>query len=359
MRMPDSHSDELLKGRRSNLAEIASQAGVSAMTVSRSLNGHPAVAPKTRARVQEIARLRNYRPNLLVSGILKGKTRTVGVIASLEGLYYPRVITGIHNELAANGYGLLLSCDVDPIVTPNLEEQLVHIHRLVERRVDGIILRLADDAAPENYLREIEQAQIPVVMLDRPFPHRREHFHLVSSQNFEGAREAANMAIQYGHRIAGYLGAHSSVVPSMERCAGLRQAFVDNDLTPNLVEVYAENWNFPREFAFRLLQANPRPTVVFCVSDDAAPSIYAAAQILKLRIPEDLSVVGFGNLPLVMNPPLTSVEQFPKEVGRTAARLLLDDLTAKEKIPPIVRRVETRLVERQSLGPVAERSTFP
>ena len=347
------------RSQRTSLAKIASEAGVSAQTVSRVMSGHASVAPATRKRIEEIAKARNYRRNLLVSGILKGQTKTVGVIASLEGRYYPQVITGIHDELAANSYGMLLSCDTDPVITPDFEKQLIHIHRLVERRVDGIILRLADDAAPENYLREIELAQIPVVMIDRSFPHRREHFHFVSSQNFEGAREAANLAIQHGHRLAGYLGAHSTVVSSMERCAGLRQAFVDNNLTVNLVEVYAENWNFPKEYALSLLQRTPRPTVLFCVSDDAAPSIYEAARLLKLRIPEDLSVVGFGNLQLAINPPLTSVEQFPKEVGRTAARLLLDDLSAKKKISPIVCRVETRLVERQSLGPAPERSHVP
>lgn len=352
--IPAKATLKLDKSQRTSLAMIALEAGVSAQTVSRVMSGHESVAPATRKRIEEIAKARNYRRNLLVSGILKGQTKTVGVIASLEGRYYPQVITGIHDELAANSYGLLLSCDTDPVVTPDLEKQLIHIHRLVERRVDGIILRLADDAAPENYLREIELAQIPVVMIDRPFPHQREHFHFVSSQNFEGAREAANMAIQNGHRIAGYLGAHHSVVSSMERCAGLRQAFVDNGLTPNLLEVYAENWNFPQKYAVSLLQKNPRPTVIFCVSDDAAPSIYDAARLLNLRIPEDLSVVGFGNLQLVMKPPLTSVEQFPKEVGRTAARLLLDDLAATRKILPIIRRVETRLIQRQSLGQAPE-----
>ena len=321
------------------------------MTVSRVLSGRPNVAAATRTCIQSIARQHNYRPNLLVSGILKGTTKTVGVIASLDGLYYPRVIAGIHDALAAQSYGMLLSCDTDPVVAVEPEKQLAHIHRLVERRVDGIIMRLADEASPETYLDEAERAGVPVVLVDRPLFHKKIAF--VCSADLSGARKAGLVAIAQGHRAAAYLGGPASVVASCERGRGLRQAFQGSHIRSGLVEVYAENWTFPLDLTIKLLQQSPRPTVVFCVSDDAAPSVYAAAKLLGLRIPEDLSVVGFGNLPIaeVMQPALTTVEQFPREVGRVAAKLLLEALARGKDLPAGTKRVATEMVLRHSLGP--------
>jgi len=342
--------DDQTKIRPASLAEIAAEAGVSAMTVSRALSGHPAVAAATRERIGQIAKRRHYRPNLLVSGILKGRTRTVGVIASLKGLYYPRVVAGIHDELADRSYGMLLSCDIDPVVAADTQAQLSHIHRLVERRVDGIILRLADEAAPEHHFAEIEEACIPVVLLDRPFSHKKTCF--VSSDNAQGAREAGMLAIECGHRVAAYLGGPESVAASKERGSGLRQAFEEGKIRPGLVEFYPADWTFPVSDALKLLSFDPRPTVVFCVSDEAAPSVYEAAALLDLKIPGDLSVIGFGNLPIsaVMHPPLTSVEQFPEKVGRTAANLLLKAIEAKGAARQVTKRIATQVVIRASLG---------
>lgn len=344
--------DDREKIRPASLAEIAAEAGVSAMTVSRALSGHPAVAAATRERIGQIAKRRHYRPNLLVSGILKGRTRTVGVIASLKGLYYPRVVAGIHDELADRSYGMLLSCDIDPVVVADTQAQLAHIHRLVERRVDGIILRLADEAAPEHHFAEIEEACIPVVLLDRPFSHKKTCF--VSSDNAQGAREAGMLAIERGHRVAAYLGGPESVAASKERGCGLRQAFEEGKIRPGLVEFYPADWTFPVSDALKLLSVDPRPTVVFCVSDEAAPSVYEAAALLDLKIPGDLSVIGFGNLPIsaVMQPPLTSVEQFPEKVGRAAANLLLKAIEAKGAARQVTKRIATQVVIRASLGSV-------
>ncbi len=92
--------------------------------------------------------------------------------------------------------------------------------------------------------------------------------------------------------------------------------------------------------------------MVFCVSDEAAPSVYEAAALLDLKIPGDLSVIGFGNLPIsaVMHPPLTSVEQFPEKVGRTAANLLLKAIEAKGAARQVTKRIATQVVIRASLG---------
>jgi len=352
---PASHNTRT-KNYPTSLAQIAAEAGVSAMTVSRALSGHPAVAAATRERIKVIAKRRYYRPNLLVAGILKGKTRTVGVIASLKGLYYPRVIAGIHDELAAHSYGMLVSCDTDPVVNADTEVQLAHIHRLVERRVAGIIIRLADEAAPEQFFAEIEEACIPVVLVDRPFSHKKTCF--VSSADLDGARSAGFAAIERGHRAAAYLGGPSNLTVSIQRGLGLRQAFKEADVSPGLAEFYAADWTFPVDDALKLLTARPRPTVVFCVSDEAAHSVYQAARFLRLRIPEDLSVVGFGNLPIapVMQPPLATVEQSPELVGRAAARLVLAAIKADEPSPRTTKRIATQLVLRDSLGP-APKST--
>jgi len=117
------------------------------------------------------------------------------------------------------------------------------------------------------------------------------------------------------------------------------------------------DWTFPVSDALKLLTAEPRPTVVFCVSDEAAPSVYQAAGLLGLKIPEDLSVIGFGNLPIaeVMQPALTSVEQFPELVESTAAGLLLKAIKTSGAAPKVTKRIATEMVIRASLGPAPGR----
>jgi len=338
-----------------NIASIAEAAGVSPMTVSRALKDHPSVAEQTRIKIQAIARQMNYVPNLLVGGIMWGRTRTIGLIIS-PGRYYSSVIRGVHDELALHNYAMILSCDSDPISKPVPAIHEAHVRRLVERRVDGIILRLPDSTAPADYLEELRDRNIPLVLLDQPLADKR--LPVVESENFDGARQIGVVAWEMGHRHLAFVGGPSHLTQGQERLRGFMSPFKESGDPFHVHKISAVDWAFSVGVGLDILTRNPRPTVVFCVADDAAPAIYEAASRLRLRIPEDVSVVGFGNLDIcrVMTPPLASVEQFPQDVGRVAARTLLDILrfsSSDKKVPQQVHRMPTEFILRGSMARVS------
>lgn len=323
------------------------------MTVSRALKGNPAVAEATRLKVEAAARQLKYTPNLLVNGVMRGQTRTIGLIVSPKGLYYPDLISGVHDELALHDYSVILSCDPEQVHPATPGVQRAHVLRLMERRVEGVIIRTADEAlAGLHEVKDILSRGIPCVMVDG-LP-RDANLPCVLTDNVDGGRQAGIVAQELGHRCLGIISGPRHLPASEERLRGFLQPFRESRKRFTMAEARAIEWQFPIGLALELLTHHPRPTVIFCASDLAAPAVYEAAARLGLNVPKDVSVIGFGNLAIasVMSPALTTIEQFPEKIGRIAARSLLDVIraprAATKKFAP--QRVRPELVMRGSLA---------
>lgn len=337
---------------RVTLRTVAVRAGVSESTASRILAGQRQYDARTIARVLAAAEALRYRPNSLVRGILSGRSRTIGVVVPASTPFLAAVLRGIHDALAAADHALLLSWNPLHFAVPGNVVERRHIHRLLEHRVDGLILRPTHDAATDDDYREIRDRRLPLVVVDRELPGVACDF--AGTDDAGGARMAADHLLQLGHRRLGHLAGPRSVSTARLRREGFERTVADFGRGAVCRTVEGPDFRGLRDEALRLLRARPRPTAVFCANDDAAASLYEAANALHLRIPQDLSVVGFADLPhaVWMRPPLTTVRQDPVAIGCEAARIVLARCAARAgRNGPIVARLKPELVVRGSTAP--------
>ncbi len=292
------------------------------MTVSRALRGSSEVSVDTRAKILEIADRLNYTPNMLVTGIRTGKTQTIGVMMPVTSEFYGRVIAGVHDQLAEQNYAMILSNTAVHVSKDGTVDQQ-HLQRLVERRVDGIIFRPSDDGATDSHFEEIRKRTIPLVVIDRFLP--KAHCDFVGTDDYMGGTLAAHHLLQLGHRHMAHLAGPDFVSTARRR----RRGFEDTvkDAGAECMEIALQGFH-DIEGVTTLLKQKKLPTAVFCANDDTAADLCRIARKMGIRIPEDISVVGFADLAIAtqLDPHLTTIRQHPEEIGRRAARLILDNL---------------------------------
>ena len=337
-----------------SLRDVARAVGLSAMTVSRALRDDGTVAGPTRRRVLAAAARPRYRPNLLMHGVRTGRSRTVGVVVPASTPFLAGILQGIHDALDAADYAMLVAWNPLHFAAPANRAERRHIRRLLERRVDGLILRPTHDAATDDDFREVRKEGLPLVVVDRELPGVRCDF--AGTDDEAGARMAADHLLALGHRRLGHLAGPQAVSTARLRRRGFERAVAAFGRGASCRTVEGHDFRGLRDEALRLLRASPRPTAVFCANDDAATSLYESADALHLRIPQDLSVVGFADLPVasMLRPALTTVRQDPVRIGREAVRLLLARCASgAPRNGPVAVRLEPELVVRGSTAPPA------
>lgn len=340
---------------RLSLRDLAAHAGVSVPTVSRILSRGESdlFTGETVEKVYRAARELGYRPNLLIRGMQTGRTFTIGVMVPGTGPFYPSVIDGIHHELSKNDYVFFLAWNEEDIPPPESEWERQVIHRLIDRRVDGILLRPTHDNVSDLYFSEVSERGIPLVTVDRELS--GVHCDFAGTDDLLGGQIAAQHLLSLGHCCLGHLAGPEEVSTARDRRRGFERAVRDSGCGASCVTVVCHGtFRNSREEAFELLRKTPRPTAVFAVSDEAAQNIYDAAAEIGLRIPQDLAVVGFADLPFAqhLNPPLTTLRQDGKLVGKTAAELLLARINQETNAnEPRHVRIPPELIVRQSTAP--------
>jgi DNA-binding LacI/PurR family transcriptional regulator len=330
------------------LKRIAEEASVSIATVSRVLAKKQQVSEKTRDRVMKVAQKLNYRPNRLVHALQSGKTQTVGVMIDPRSEYHASVLAGIEETLLASDYlpivvtGRELS---DAFQGPTNELDL--IHRLVEQRVDGIILCPIEDETPEAVFAEARKHQLPVICVDRQMPNTQADF--VGTDDLTGGRMAAEYLLKLGHKCVGHLAGPRYARTGRLRREGFEQVIGQSDVIYHVQE--NKVFNGALEQAQALLQSSPRPTAIFAASDILATYVYKAAYYMGLSIPLDLSVIGFADLRLaaMLAPSLTTLRQDSMSVGQHAAAMMLESISGKRKsVRPEYLQLKPQIIERES-----------
>lgn len=345
-----------------SLKDIAQQANVSIATASRALRNRKEIAPETRARVQQIAQRLRYRPNQLARSILTGKTKTVGVIfprGAQRVDFCLQILLGIHIELGQADYHAicLWSDDNDSFNTD--QHIAAQIHSLIDKRVDGFIVNPSIDAR-ETYIREIAERQLPMVLVDIDLPGSNCDF--VGTDDFTGAYKATEYLLRLGHRRI----LHIHGPASSSTALGRKEAFIKaNKDIDNSDYTLAEDPLFGADpygsllIAQTALRAEPKPTAIFCANDYIAAAVYKAARREGLRIPDDLSVVGFADIEFceLLDPPLTTIKQDPFEIGRAAATLCIERINdAENQTQNRKILLKPELIFRQSAAPNRSRA---
>jgi LacI family transcriptional regulator len=330
--------------RGMTIAQVAAEAGVGVGTVSRVLNGSPAVSADTRRRVLEAIATLDYEPSPAARALSTGRTNTIGVVAPF--FTQPSVIErlrGVSHTLAAEGYQLILH-DVE---RPDQRRDL--FRSLAARgRIDGL---LAISLAPtEREARRMERAAVPIVLLDRA----HDTLPCITIDDIEGGRMAAEHLLALGHRRIAFLGDEEENLFGFDSSAHRREGFEASLAAagaapaPEWVLRRPHGRDAARVAASELLARRPRPTAVFATSDVQAIGVLEAAQAAGVPVPAKLSVIGFDNVEAAGYTGLTTVAQPLEEIGRLGAELLLRAVSGKavESV-----RMPLEVVERGSTAP--------
>jgi len=314
----------------SRITEVADRAGVSAMTVSRVLNNSGYVSAATRQRVELAIAQLGYVPNALARQLRSKRTKMLALVVSdISNPFFTTIARGVEDAASARGFAVMF-CNTDE---SNAEESR-YLRLLVERQVDGVLLVPAENAAAS--LRLLRTHNIPVVVLDRRASRRVDN---VRCDSEAGAHALARHLIELGHRRIAVLTGRRGISTSVDRVAGVRRALADAglELEDSLVRYGGFNFGNTNLADGRLmtqdvLSANDDPpTAIFAANNFIAFGAVRALRELGLRVPDDISVVAFDDLPAewVDEPFLTVAAQPAYEIGRRAADMMIDGLVGK------------------------------
>jgi DNA-binding LacI/PurR family transcriptional regulator len=282
-----AEAGERPRGRPATASDVARRAGVSQSAVSRAFTEGASIAEATRARVQEAARALGYRPNAIARSLTTRRSRIIGVaMANLHNLFYPDVLETLSRGLRARGYQLLLfTPEAGRSADPLLREVL-------DWRVDGLIL--ASTTLSSALAEECRAAGIPVLLFNRTA--RAAEVSSVTGENLRGGRLVARFLAAAGHRRFGFIAGIENSSTSRDRERGFTGWLVENGLGAPLREVGLYRFDAAAAAARRLLARPDRPDAVFCGNDLMAIALAEVARHeFGLRIPRDLSVIGFDD----------------------------------------------------------------
>lgn len=345
---PDGSAGKEL-GRRPTIRDVARLAGVAVSTVSYVVNGTGQVSAETRLKVMSAIEAVRYEPNLLARNLKAGRAACIGLIApNLLNPYFVSVASGVQEVAQSRDLPLVLCTTQSTAHWQNYYSQVLRA-----RRVDGLIFLSGSGMVTPSIVELIHQDS--VILVDERLPGL--DVPAVTSTNRQGARDVAEHVLGQGHRRVGIINGLPSLWTASERIAGYREALVAHGIDPDSVPVATGDYKQDSGYAgARFLLDRPeaeRPTALICANDLMAIGAMLYCRQTGLRIPEDISLCGFDNIPLaaLIEPGLTSVEQCGRSLGRAAARLLLRLIAPQaDDTDPIVMEHPTRLVIRASVG---------
>ncbi|MFM1906290.1 MAG: hypothetical protein RIT32_1086 [Actinomycetota bacterium] len=328
---------------KSTIEEVAKRAGVSTATVSRALRGLASVTPETKFRVEQAARELDYVISPSASRLASGKTSTVGVIAPfIDRWYFANLLSGIERVSRSAGFDMLVY-SLDRL---DERERIFH-HKLVRERVDALLVC----AMPPNQdeISFLQQARLPVALIGAEVPGCAS----VRIDDVGGAKAATGHLINMGHRRIGLI-AESPLQPMSftaprDRRAGFLAAHDEAGLKFDpALEAFGSFTIESGERAMDELLAKPQPpTAVFCESDEMAFGAVSAIQRHGLKVPQDISIVGFDDHDLAKYLNLTTVAQPVQVMGETATWVILDQVKNNRSEPKAV-VMPTQLIVRGS-----------
>ena len=337
---------------RVTIRDVAERAGVSIATVSRVLNQREDVSPETRELVRRIVRESGYRANRSARGLSRGRTGLVGVLVPLV---YPAYFSAI----LAGAAEALYEQDMRLVLSPTQHEhdrEVSLLDRLAHGLTDGALLVLPEESGDE--LRTLLDQGFNFVVVDpsRPLPGTVPS---VSAAHAAGADQAMRHLLELGHRRIAALTGPDGWVATEERRRGYHAALAAAGIMPDPALVARGDFEIGggEHAAHRVLEADDPPTAIFAFNDNMAIGAVRAARARGLRVPEDLSIVGFDDTfeASIVTPPLTTVRQPLAEMGRMAVNLLVR-LLQNQRIEALHVELETKLVVRESTAPLAVRA---
>ncbi len=333
--------------------DVARHCGVSVATVSRIVNNadYP-VSSELRARVRASVRELNYKPNLLGRYLKSNRTDEVGIIIpNISNFYYPDLIAGINDSLIHSGYNVLLC---NSYRNPEYEKK--QFLSLLQKQVKGIILATVGDDT--SWIGEINTEGVTVVAIEQSL---HVPTHRVCFNYYGGGYMAARYLVEMGHREIAFISAPLTYASRRQRLDGFRAGLRESgiELTQNYLRISdsvqedesSYEFNIGSRLAEKLMRLDAPPTAIFCINDMMAIGVIRTLQNLRIRVPQDVSVLGFDNMTIskMITPALTTIDQCTREIGSQAIELLKKGFE-NPSAPPETVRFKPKLVERESVA---------
>lgn len=335
-----------------NLDDIAAKAGVSRSTVSRVINNERYVSDRTRQRVLAVIEQVGFTPNPAARALVTQRTHVIGVILPIvpaalfgDAYYFPFLLQGISKAVGNYDYSLLLWMGYDDENDGRFHQRIVN-----DRLMDGVIIASAahDDFLIEHFLK----IRKPFVLVERPV-HYIDRISYVTVDNAHAAYIIVSHLVALGHRKIGMITGDLTISDGQDRLAGYRQALEAASIQVDEELIIEGEFSLRAGYAGmrRLLEQRPDIEAVFAASDLIAQGILQALHEVGLKVPDDIALVGFDDLPTAqqISPPLTTIRQPTIEKGSEATSMLIELIESGDQ-QPRSRILPTQLVIRESCG---------
>jgi LacI family transcriptional regulator, sucrose operon repressor len=320
------------------ISDIAQLSGVAKSTVSRYLNGG-SVSDATKKKIERVIKETGYIPNTFAQSLKAKKPNIIGtIVPRLDSYATSQTLIGIDEELRKLNYQMLISN-----TSQDLEREIENIYTMARQKVAGIIL-LATQIT-DTHLEAFEQLQIPILLVGQ----QHQEIYSVIHNDFEAGYDLGKYVLAKGHRKIAFLGVtEKDIAVGVNRKEGFRQAVEETECCD--VNYY--------ETSFKMAEAITKvpaiidefnPSILVCATDNIAMGAIKAAHLKGIRVPEDLSVTGFGGYEVteIIHPSLTTVKFFYKEAGRVAAESMVRLVNSEEVAPLILSKF--KIIERESV----------
>ena len=341
----------IIRTGRPTIKQVASAAGVSTQTVSRVINNRPDVSPETRENVQGVIEQLGYRPSALARSLIQQRSYTLGVvIAGLRFIGPSRTLSGITSAAEEKGYALLLK-ELPQFNTTDIQPIFEALH---DRHVDGIIWAVPQVGKNHAWINHNPlETRIPFVYLTMQ---PGEDTFVVSINNYLGGRLATNHLLERGYKQIGHISGPVDWWETQERMAGWKDILRDGGIDRQTQHWVEGNWSSESgAMAIEKLFAQyPEMDSVFVGNDQMALGVIQVAAKKGLRIPDDLGIVGFDNIPesAYFSPPLTTIEQDQYAIGKVAVERIIQviesSLNGLDSFPSNSISLDPVLIVRQS-----------
>lgn len=338
------------------LKDVAREAGVSISTASRALSNALEIHDDTRRHIADVAARLNYRTNQVARGLVTGQSNSIGlVISDIRNPFFAEVARGAEDAALRAGRDLVL-CNSDL----DAEKQMRYLEWLVAKRIDGIVMNSVAPLSPAQQ-DQLCSAGVPIVLLNLSLARRRSpmrRFSAAIADNLAGGEMAGNYLIDLGHVNVIHITGPRTHGNFADRAVGFLKTFYNRGL-PKPKIVYGEHtFAAAYQAARQHLAADPNTTAIFAGNDLIAFGCMRAMMEQGIRIPEDVSILGFDNVEMsqITCPPLTTIDQPKYETGKAAVEMLLG-MARNRSLEPEHRIIGVRLIERESCQSISGAAT--
>jgi DNA-binding LacI/PurR family transcriptional regulator len=336
-----------MKNRPVTIKDIARRLNISVSTVSRALRGSTDINPETKKLVIDLAAELDYQPNSIALSLVKSKTNIVGVIIpDITIPFFASAIKGIQEVASAAGYNVMIcqSSESEEIEKNNTQA-------LLSSRVAGLIVSVSGQTKTFEHFKTVQRRGVPLVFFDRVCEEIEAP--KVLADDYNGAFQAVEHLIKMGSKRIAHLAGPELLKLTQNRKRGYLDALQKHNLPidPSLIIHVEFNRKQAYEATNRLLELPQPPDAIFAISDRVAIGAIMALKDKNIKIPEEVAVVGFGNeaTSAILDPALTTVMQYPFEMGKIAARLFLEQVDMDpEAFEPKTEILNTELIINKS-----------